>query len=106
MSLSGIYGKSDDQEGIAVIRHALDRGIDMLDSADMYGWGHNEELVGKALEARRSGVFLATKFGQVQTQGGGQGVDARPDYVSTACEPSLRRIKVQGIDLYYQLRVD
>jgi aryl-alcohol dehydrogenase-like predicted oxidoreductase len=105
MSLSGVYGQSDDRAGIEVIQHALDRGIDFLDSADMYGWGHNEELVGRALKGRRQGVVLATKFGQVQTPGG-QGVDGRPEYVAKACEASLKRLGVEVIDLYYQHRVD
>jgi len=105
MSLSGVYGASEDAQGIRVIHHALDRGVDMLDSADMYGWGHNEELVGKALRGRRQGVVLATKFGQVKTPTG-QGVDGSPQYVKRACEASLKRLGVEVIDLYYQHRVD
>jgi aryl-alcohol dehydrogenase-like predicted oxidoreductase len=72
----------------------------------MYGWGHNERVVGKALKARRSEVVLATKFGQVQREGGGNGVDGRPEYVRRACEASLQRLGVDVIDLYYQHRVD
>jgi aryl-alcohol dehydrogenase-like predicted oxidoreductase len=107
MSLSGAYGKSDDAEGIRVIHHALDRGVTFLDSSDMYGWGHNETLLGKALAGgRRSKVVLATKFGQVQRPGGANGVDGRPDYVKAACEASLKRLGVEVIDLYYQHRVD
>ena len=107
MSLSGTYGKADDAEGIALIHHALDRGVTMLDSSDMYGWGHNESLIGKALAGgRRDGVVLATKFGQVQRPGGANGVDGRPEHVRAACEASLKRLSVEAIDLYYQHRVD
>ncbi len=105
MSLSGIYGRSDDEAGIDLIRYALDRGIDFLDTADLYGWGHNEELVGRAIKGRRDEVVLATKFGQVKTAGG-QGVDGRPEYVAQACDASLRRLGVDVIDVYYQHRVD
>jgi aryl-alcohol dehydrogenase-like predicted oxidoreductase len=105
MSLSGIYGKSDDEAGIAVIQHAIERGIDFLDSSDMYGWGHNEQLLGRALKGRRDRVVLATKFGQVKTATG-QGVDGRSQYVIEACEASLKRLGVDVIDLYYQHRVD
>lgn len=107
MSLSGTYGKADDAAGIALIHHALDRGVTMLDSSDMYGWGHNESLIGKALVGgRRDGVVLATKFGQVQRPGGANGVDGRPEHVRAACEASLKRLSVEAIDLYYQHRVD
>src|SRR3954466_5430635 len=78
MSMSGVYGNALDEESIRVIHHALDRGITFLDSADMYGWGHNEELLGKALAAvksRREGVVVATKFGQTKSEDGKQGVD-------------------------------
>jgi aryl-alcohol dehydrogenase-like predicted oxidoreductase len=105
MSLSGVYGNSDDESGIALIQHAIDRGVDFLDSSDMYGWGHNEELIGRALKGRRGRVVLATKFGQVKTPAG-QGVDGRPQHVLAACEASLRRLGVDFIDLYYQHRVD
>ena len=105
MSLSGVYGKSDDEAAIALIHHGLDRGIDFLDSADLYGWGHNEEVVGRALRGRRDSVVLATKFGQVKTATG-QGVDGSPAYVQRACEASLKRLGVEVIDLYFQHRVD
>jgi aryl-alcohol dehydrogenase-like predicted oxidoreductase len=105
MSLSGVYGKSDDDASIALIHYALDRGVDFLDSADLYGWGHNEEVVGRALRGRRDKVVLATKFGQVKTATG-QGVDGSPAYVQQACEASLKRLGVDVIDLYYQHRVD
>ena len=107
MSLSGAYGKSDDAAGIGVIHHAIDRGVTFLDSSDMYGWGHNETLLGKALAGgRRSRVVLATKFGQVQRPGGANGVDGSPAHVKAACDASLKRLGVDVIDLYYQHRVD
>jgi aryl-alcohol dehydrogenase-like predicted oxidoreductase len=106
MSLSGVYGASTDENGIAVIRHALDRGIDFLDTADMYGWGHNETVVGRALKGRRDGVVLATKFGQTQGEGGKNGVNGKPEYVIEACEASLKRLGVETIDLYYVHRID
>lgn len=106
MSMSGVYGAANDDESLATIHHALDNGINFLDSADMYGWGHNEELLGKALRGRRSGVIVATKFGQVKDAAGKQGVDSRPDYVIQACEASLKRLGLEVIDLYYQHRVD
>lgn len=107
MSFSGAYGRSDDAEAIRVIHHALDRGVTLLDSSDMYGWGHNETLLGKALAGSRRGQsILATKFGQTQQPGGANGVNGRPDYVKAACEASLKRLGVDVIDLYYQHRVD
>ncbi len=105
MSFSGIYGESDDDAAIGLIHDALDRGIDLLDSADLYGWGHNEQLVGRALKGRREGVVLITKFGQVKTPTG-QGVDGRPEYVQQACEASLKRLGLDVIDVYFQHRVD
>lgn len=83
MSLSGIYGNSDDAAVPDFIRYAIDQGIDFLDSADLYGWGHNEELLGRALKGLRDKIVLATKFGQVKTATG-QGVDGRPEYVQQA----------------------
>jgi aryl-alcohol dehydrogenase-like predicted oxidoreductase len=107
MSLSGAYGKSDDDQGVRVVHHAIDRGVNFLDSSDMYGWGHNETLLGKALTGgRRAKVVLATKFGQTQRPGGANGVDGRPEYVKAACEASLKRLGVEVIDLYFQHRVD
>jgi aryl-alcohol dehydrogenase-like predicted oxidoreductase len=107
MGMSEFYGAGDDSESIATIRHALDRGIDFLDTADMYGVGRNEELVGRAIAGRRDEVFLATKFGNVRGEDGSfKGVCGRPDYVRSACEASLRRLQVETIDLYYQHRVD
>ena len=106
MSMSGVYGNANDDESIGVIHHALDQGINFLDSADMYGWGHNETLLGRALRGRRDGVVVATKFGQVKTPEGKQDVDGRPDYVMRACEASMKRLGIEVIDLYYQHRVD
>src|SRR5215471_9815238 len=107
MSMSGTYGKSDDAASIAVIHSALDQGIGFLDSSDMYGWGHNEELIHRALAGRRHGVVLATKFGQVRSpDGGGNLVDGSAGYVRRACDASLKRLGVDTIDLYYQHRVD
>src|SRR6266853_1085883 len=106
MSMSGIYGNANDEESIRVIHHALDKGINFLDSSDMYGWGHNETLLGKALKGRRKDVIVATKFGQTKDAAGKQGVDGRPEYVMQACEASLKRMGIDVIDLYYQHRVD
>jgi aryl-alcohol dehydrogenase-like predicted oxidoreductase len=107
MSMSGTYGKSDDDASIAVIHRALDLGVDFLDSSDMYGWGHNEELLRRALAGRRHRVVLATKFGQVRSpDGAGNLVDGSGAYVRSACEASLKRLGVDTIDLYYQHRVD
>jgi aryl-alcohol dehydrogenase-like predicted oxidoreductase len=107
MSMSGIYGNADDEESIGVIHYALERGINHLDSSDMYGWGHNETLLGRALKGGwRDKALVVTKFGQVKGADGKQGVDGRPEYVMQACEASLKRLGVDTIDLYYQHRVD
>src|SRR6201994_3799032 len=106
MSLSGIYGAADDAESEELIRYAIDQGVDHLDSSDMYGWGHNEQVIGRALKGRRDRVILATKFGQTQNPGGANGVNGRPEYVMQACEANLRRLGVEVIDLFYQHRVD
>jgi aryl-alcohol dehydrogenase-like predicted oxidoreductase len=107
MSMSGTYGKSDDQESIGVIHRALDLGINHLDSSDMYGWGQGEELLGRAIKGKRDRVLVATKFGQVRSPDGkGNLVDGRPAYVAEACDASLKRLGVDVIDLYYQHRVD
>lgn len=106
MSLSGVYGAADDAVSEDLIRHAVDKGVDHFDSSDMYGWGHNEQVVGKALKGQRDKVVLATKFGQTQRPGLPNGVDGRPEYVQQACEASLKRLGVDVIDLYYQHRVD
>jgi aryl-alcohol dehydrogenase-like predicted oxidoreductase len=106
MSMSGVYGNADDAQSIALIHHALGRGVNFLDSADMYGWGHNEELLGKALKGKRGQAMVATKFGQTKGADGKQGVDGSPAYVQKACEASLKRLGIETIDLYYQHRVD
>src|SRR6266849_4058712 len=106
MSMSGVYGKGDDVESIAVIHHALDLGVNFLDTSDMYGWGHNEELVGRAILGRRHQVVLATKFGNVRNPDGSMGVNGSAAYVRSACDASLKRLGVDTIDLYYQHRVD
>ncbi len=106
MSLSGVYGAADDAASEKLIHHALDMGVNHLDSSDMYGWGHNETVVGRAIKGRRAQVVLATKFGQIQNPGGPNGVNGHPDYVLQACEASLQRLGVDVIDLYYQHRVD
>jgi aryl-alcohol dehydrogenase-like predicted oxidoreductase len=107
MGMSEFYGAGDETESIATIHHAIDRGVTFLDTADMYGVGKNEELVGRAIRDRRGEVFLATKFGNVRGPNGEfLGVDGSPDYVRSACEASLKRLRVEAIDLYYQHRVD
>src|SRR2546423_10379223 len=100
MSMSGIYGNANDEESIRVIQYALDKGINFLDSADMYGWGHNEELLGKALRGRREGVVVATKFGQVKAADGKQDVDGSPQHVMRASQASRKRLGIEGLDLY------
>jgi aryl-alcohol dehydrogenase-like predicted oxidoreductase len=105
MSLSGTYGASNDDDGIALIREALDQGVTFVDTSDAYGKGHNEELVGKAIAGRRNELVLATKFGNVGG-GGGKVADGRPEYVISSCEASLKRLRVDTIDVYYQHRID
>ena len=107
MGMSEFYGSGSEQESIATIHHAIERGMTFLDTADMYGVGKNEELVGKAIADRRDSVFLATKFGNVRGPNGEfLGVKGDADYVRSACEASLKRLGVDVIDLYYQHRVD
>jgi len=107
MGMSEFYGSGSEQESIATIHHAIERGVSFLDTADMYGVGRNEELVGRAIRDRRDQVFLATKFGNVRGPAGEfLGVKGDPDYVRSACEASLKRLGVEVIDLYYQHRVD
>ena len=106
MSLSGIYGPTDDGESVRLIQKAIDEGVNFLDSSDMYGWGHNETLLATALKGYRERVVLASKFGQVRRDDGSQGVDGRPEYVRSACEASLKRLQTEVIDLYYVHRID
>jgi aryl-alcohol dehydrogenase-like predicted oxidoreductase len=107
MGMSEFYGATDETESVATIHHAIDRGITFLDTADMYGSGRNEELVGRAIEKRRNEVVVVTKFGNVRgADGSFAGVNGRPEYVQQACDASLRRLRIATIDLYYQHRVD
>jgi aryl-alcohol dehydrogenase-like predicted oxidoreductase len=107
MGMSDFYGSTNDQQSIAVIHRAIDLGVTLLDTADMYGVGRNEELVGRAIRDRRDRVVLATKFGNVRAPDGRSlGVNGKPEYVKQACEASLTRLGVDVIDLYYQHRVD
>nr|WP_276046561.1 MULTISPECIES: aldo/keto reductase [unclassified Sphingomonas] len=107
MGMSDFYGSRDEAESVATINLALDRGVTLLDTADMYGLGANEELVGRVVRTRREWVVVASKFGIVRgPDGKGRSVNGRPDYVRAACDASLRRTGLDIIDLYYQHRVD
>jgi aryl-alcohol dehydrogenase-like predicted oxidoreductase len=108
MGMSEFYGPGDDAESIATIHHAMDRGVTLFDTADMYGPFTNEVLVGKAIKGRRDQVLLATKFGLLRDPANPalRGVSGRPEYVRASCEGSLKRLGVDHIDLYYQHRVD
>ena len=107
MGMSEFYGERNDEESIRTIHRSLDLGITFLDTADVYGMGDNEELVGRAIKDRRNDVFLATKFGNVRAADGAFiGVNGRPEYIRKACDASLKRLGVEKIDLYYQHRVD
>ena len=107
MGMSEFYGTTDEGEAIATIHRALELGITFLDTADVYGTGANEQLVGKAIAGRRDDVVLATKFGSVRGPNGESlGISGKPEYVHSACDASLRRLGVDTIDLYYQHRVD
>jgi len=107
MGMSEFYGPGDEAESIRTIHRALDLGMNFLDTADIYGLGRNEELVGRALRGRRNQAVLATKFGNVRGQDGSWlGVNGKPDYVKACCDASLKRLDVDVIDLYYQHRVD
>lgn len=107
MGMSEFYGPADEAESVRTIHRALDLGVNFLDTADAYGTGRNEELVGRAIRGRRNQVILATKFANVRGPNGEfLGVNGRPEYVKQACEASLRRLGLSHIDLYYQHRVD
>ena len=107
MGMSEFYGTGEERESIRTIHKALEMGINFLDTADVYGMGRNEELVGKAIRDRRDKAVLATKFGNVRGEDGSwRGVNGKPEYVRACCEASLRRLGVAVIDLYYQHRVD
>ena len=107
MGMSDFYAGRDEAKSVATINHALDRGVTFLDTADMYGVGANEELVGRVVRSRREWVVVATKFGNVRgSDGSFQGINGRPEYVRQACDASLKRTGLDFIDLYYQHRVD
>ena len=103
MGMTEFYGPTDDEQSIATIRRALDLGVSFLDTSDLYGSGHNEELVGRAIDGRRDEVHLATKFG-VRREGGVWRIDNSPEWIHAACDASLRRLGVERIDLYYMHR--
>jgi aryl-alcohol dehydrogenase-like predicted oxidoreductase len=107
MGMSDFYGPSEESTNLAVLHHAIDIGVNFLDTADMYGVGSNETLLGKILSERRDEIVLATKFGNVRAANGDYlGVNGHPDYVASACDASLQRLGIDCIDLYYQHRVD
>lgn len=106
MTMTGIYGPADETESIATIQAAIDSGVSFIDTADAYGGGSNETLVGKAIAGRRDKVVLATKFGNIYAKDSERGADGRPEYVREACEASLKRLNLDVIDLYFQHRVD
>jgi aryl-alcohol dehydrogenase-like predicted oxidoreductase len=108
MGMSEFYGERGDEESAATLLRALDLGVSFFDTADAYGIGHNEELIGKTLSGRRDEVFLATKFAYIRRKDdpGSRAISGRPEYVRSACDASLQRLGVDHIDLYYQHRVD
>src|SRR5215831_4929246 len=107
MGMSEFFGPRDEAESIKTIHRAIELGMDFFDTADMYGPFTNEELLGRALEGKRDKVIVATKFGNVRgTDGSFQGISGRPDYVRSSIDASLRRLRIDYVDLYYQHRVD
>jgi aryl-alcohol dehydrogenase-like predicted oxidoreductase len=107
MGMSEFYGPADEAESIATLEHAIERGITFLDTANVYGVGHNEELIGRVIKGRRNQLFIGTKFGIVRdSEGGFHGVNGRPEYLRSECEKSLKRLGTDVIDLYYQHRGD
>ncbi len=106
MGMSEFYGATDEDQSTATIRRALDIGVTFLDTSDMYGSGHNEQLLGRAIEGRRDEVQLATKFAIRRDDSGGRSIDNRPEWIREACDASLRRLGVDHIDLYYMHRRD
>lgn len=111
MGMSDFYGPADETESIATLHHALALGLNFLDTSDIYGKGHNEQLIGRAIAGRRDQVFIATKFGitgaTLKPEGGFEmTIDGRPEHVKSACDASLKRLGIECIDLYYQHRVD
>jgi aryl-alcohol dehydrogenase-like predicted oxidoreductase len=106
MGMSQFYGPRDDTESTATLERAIELGLDFFDTADVYGEGHNEELVGKVLRRHRDKVIIATKFGNQVLPEGKRAINGKPEYVRSACDASLKRLGVDHIDLYYQHRVD
>jgi aryl-alcohol dehydrogenase-like predicted oxidoreductase len=106
MGMSQAYGPTDDDESAATLRRALELGVTLFDTADVYGFGHNEQLLGRVLAGHRDDVVVATKFGRAGRRDGGREVDGRPEYAKACCEDSLRRLGMETIDLYYLHRVD
>jgi aryl-alcohol dehydrogenase-like predicted oxidoreductase len=106
MGMSQFYGPRDDAESTATLERAIELGVDFFDTADIYGSGHNEELVGKVLRKHRNRVVIATKFGNLVLPDGTRAINGRPEYVRSACDASLKRLGVDHVDLYYQHRVD
>ena len=106
MGMSQFYGPRDDAESTATLERAIELGLDFFDTADIYGTGHNEELVGKVLRKHRNRVIIATKFGNQVLPDGTRAINGRPEYVRSACDASLKRLGVDHVDLYYQHRVD
>jgi aryl-alcohol dehydrogenase-like predicted oxidoreductase len=106
MGMSQFYGPRDDTESTATLERALELGLDFFDTADIYGLGHNEELVGKVLRQHRNKVIIATKFGNQVLPDGSRAINGKPEYVRSSCDASLKRLGVDHVDLYYQHRVD